>query len=407
MNDGHVHSPQTNDWYTQNASWQRRPKRQFATSGVRGSRRAALTLASPQPAVLQNRENPFSPHRSLETPHDELRSSRTPRTRPRFRCPVRPAHRAPGSRAPCLCADRPPRHHGRAQSASSTRWRSSSPAARRASTSRAPALRSGDLRAGHPGPGHLLRDATDLRSDGSARSRPTRRAASSGAWNAACSTAAEPLFHDVPRETIVWMSHGDQIQTAGSDFVPLAVTPTCPIAAVRHRTAADLRPAVSSGGLAHAVWLADPGKLSGPDLRKPQDLDDGGLHRAVAGRNPAPGRPGKRVVCGLSGGVDSAVCAALLAKATRPRGWSACSSTPGCSARASGTAVAEAFGRAQSGRAPGGRRPRPLPESPRGSGRPPGEASPDRPRVRRCLPRGGKFDRRGAISSRRARFTPT
>ena len=47
--------------------------------------------------------------------------------------------------------------------------------------------------------------------------------------------AAEPLFHDVPRETIVWMSHGDQIQDAGDDFVPLAATPTCPIAAVRHR----------------------------------------------------------------------------------------------------------------------------------------------------------------------------
>ena len=45
----------------------------------------------------------------------------------------------------------------------------------------------------------------------------------------------EPLFHDVPQETIVWMSHGDQIHDAGGDFLPLAATPTCPIAAVRHR----------------------------------------------------------------------------------------------------------------------------------------------------------------------------
>src|SRR5271167_2015062 len=27
----------------------------------------------------------------------------------------------------------------------------------------------------------------------------------------------EPLFQDVPQKTTVWMSHGDQIQTAGSD----------------------------------------------------------------------------------------------------------------------------------------------------------------------------------------------
>ena len=47
--------------------------------------------------------------------------------------------------------------------------------------------------------------------------------------------AKEPLFHDVPRETIVWMSHGDQIQNAGGDFLGLAATPSCPIAAVRHR----------------------------------------------------------------------------------------------------------------------------------------------------------------------------
>src|SRR3954471_2050062 len=46
----------------------------------------------------------------------------------------------------------------------------------------------------------------------------------------------EPLFHDVPRETTVWMSHGDQVQDAGPDFIPLGVTSTCPIAAVKHRT---------------------------------------------------------------------------------------------------------------------------------------------------------------------------
>ncbi|HMF15560.1 MAG TPA: glutamine-hydrolyzing GMP synthase, partial [Gemmataceae bacterium] len=44
------------------------------------------------------------------------------------------------------------------------------------------------------------------------------------------------LFGGVPEETTVWMSHGDQVQGVNSDFVPLAATETCPVAAVRHRT---------------------------------------------------------------------------------------------------------------------------------------------------------------------------
>ena len=44
-------------------------------------------------------------------------------------------------------------------------------------------------------------------------------------------TACSPAC---PQETIVWMSHGDQVQTVNGDFVPLAATDTCPVAAVRH-----------------------------------------------------------------------------------------------------------------------------------------------------------------------------
>src|SRR5206468_1451846 len=42
------------------------------------------------------------------------------------------------------------------------------------------------------------------------------------------------LFAGVPEETIVWASHGDQVQAVSGDFVPLAATTTCPVAAVRH-----------------------------------------------------------------------------------------------------------------------------------------------------------------------------
>ena len=43
------------------------------------------------------------------------------------------------------------------------------------------------------------------------------------------------LFAAVPAEIDVWMSHGDQVLELSDEFVPLAATATCPIAAVKHR----------------------------------------------------------------------------------------------------------------------------------------------------------------------------
>ena len=42
------------------------------------------------------------------------------------------------------------------------------------------------------------------------------------------------LFAGLPETMTVWMSHGDQVQQVSEDFVPLAKTDTCPIAAVKH-----------------------------------------------------------------------------------------------------------------------------------------------------------------------------
>src|SRR5579885_2778693 len=41
-------------------------------------------------------------------------------------------------------------------------------------------------------------------------------------------TQADGLFQGVPEETVVWMSHGDQVQKVSGDWVPLAATATCP-----------------------------------------------------------------------------------------------------------------------------------------------------------------------------------
>jgi len=122
------------------------------------------------------------------------------------------------------------------------------------------------------------------------------------------------LFTGVPGQTEVWMSHGDQVAAVSADFVPLARTATCPLAAVRHRTlpvfGLQFHPEVThtpagSGILANflqracgctGAWRLDDFAASTIES----------LRRRIGG---------DRVICGLSGGVDSAVVAALLSRA--------------------------------------------------------------------------------------------
>ena len=47
---------------------------------------------------------------------------------------------------------------------------------------------------------------------------------------------AASLLDDLPGSIEVWMSHADQVQEVHGDFVPLAATETCPIAAIRHQS---------------------------------------------------------------------------------------------------------------------------------------------------------------------------
>jgi GMP synthase (glutamine-hydrolysing) len=129
----------------------------------------------------------------------------------------------------------------------------------------------------------------------------------------------DPIFHDVPRDTIVWMSHGDQIHEAGGDFIPLAATPHCPIAAVRHRAlplyGLQFHPEVSHTPYGSLILGNFLDRICG----NPRSWTMGAFIQRSLAEVSARLDPADRVVCGLSGGVDSAVCAALLARALGPR----------------------------------------------------------------------------------------
>jgi GMP synthase (glutamine-hydrolysing) len=122
------------------------------------------------------------------------------------------------------------------------------------------------------------------------------------------------LLAGLPEHTQVWMSHGDQVTEVSDAFRALATTETCPIAAVQHRNlplyGLQFHPEVTHtpqgshilGNFVRKVCGCSGAWRLGDFAR--QTIDD---MRARVGQG--------RVICGLSGGVDSAVTAALLSEA--------------------------------------------------------------------------------------------
>jgi len=110
------------------------------------------------------------------------------------------------------------------------------------------------------------------------------------------------------------MSHGDQVQQLNGDFVPLAKTPSCPFAAVRHKKrpfwGVQFHPEVTHTPRGQEMirnFLYGICGCSGD--WQVSDFVEEAVHaiRRKVGSS--------RVICGLSGGVDSAVTATLVHKA--------------------------------------------------------------------------------------------
>jgi len=124
----------------------------------------------------------------------------------------------------------------------------------------------------------------------------------------------EPLVKGLPDDTTVWMSHGDQVQDLPRDWIALATTPTCPFAAAKHKSrdfyGVQFHPEVTHTPRGEQVFhnfLYEICKCAGT-WTMGNFVDDS--VRAVREKV----KSGK-VICGLSGGVDSSVVAALLHKA--------------------------------------------------------------------------------------------
>jgi GMP synthase (glutamine-hydrolysing) len=117
----------------------------------------------------------------------------------------------------------------------------------------------------------------------------------------------------------VWMSHGDRVEALPTGFRAIGSTPSSALAAIAHASkpqyGLQFHPEVvhtPDGKLMLRAFLFDVCKLHGTWSMR------GFVDEAVAAIRSKVGSEG-RVICGLSGGVDSSVAAMLLHKALGDR----------------------------------------------------------------------------------------
>jgi GMP synthase (glutamine-hydrolysing) len=126
------------------------------------------------------------------------------------------------------------------------------------------------------------------------------------------------LFHGLPGEQSVWMSHGDSVSAAPEGFVVSARSAGAAVAAFEHvdrgMAGVQFHPEVLHTEHGQAVLEHFLYEIAGAE---PTWTMTNVIEEQVAAIQAAVGD--KRVLCGLSGGVDSAVAAALVQRAVGDR----------------------------------------------------------------------------------------
>ena len=122
------------------------------------------------------------------------------------------------------------------------------------------------------------------------------------------------IFKDIPLQQLVWMSHGDAVTQAPAGFTICANTSDTPVAAFENESAqlagVQFHPEVLHSEYGQTIlhnWLINIAKCN--PTWTTQNIAEAEIAKAkeVIGQ--------KRVICGLSGGVDSAVAAAIIQRA--------------------------------------------------------------------------------------------
>jgi GMP synthase (glutamine-hydrolysing) len=125
---------------------------------------------------------------------------------------------------------------------------------------------------------------------------------------------ANGLFAGMPDRFTVWMNHGDQVDNLSENYESLAATDTCPFAAVKHRS----KPIYGLQFHPEATHTDHGGEILGNFVKQVCGCQgtwriDLLIEREIEAIREMVGK--SRVICGLSGGVDSSVTAALLYRA--------------------------------------------------------------------------------------------
>jgi GMP synthase (glutamine-hydrolysing) len=122
------------------------------------------------------------------------------------------------------------------------------------------------------------------------------------------------IFAKLPATQKVWMSHGDAVTTAPAGFTICATTADTPIAAFENESAqlagVQFHPEVLHSEYGQAIlqnWLVNVAKCDATWTTGNIAATEVAKAKEIIGD--------KRVICGLSGGVDSAVAAAIIQRA--------------------------------------------------------------------------------------------